>query len=64
MREQCFVSTKESDDRPSRRCVFPFIYKGVLYQVHVHTAAAYRIKPRRKLIGDVVIKHVNTNQLA
>jgi hypothetical protein len=33
VREQCFVSTKESDDRPSRRCVFPFIYKGVLYQV-------------------------------
>ncbi len=33
VREQCFVSTKETDDRPSRRCVFPFIYKGVLYQV-------------------------------
>jgi hypothetical protein len=29
-----------------------------------HTTAAYRNYSRRKLIEDVVIKHLNTNQLA
>ena len=31
-REHCFVSTIATEERPSRRCVFPFVYKGVLYQ--------------------------------
>ena len=30
--EQCFVSTLETSSSPSRRCVFPFQYRGVLYQ--------------------------------
>jgi len=32
VKEQCFVSTLETSSSPSRRCVFPFQYKGVLYQ--------------------------------
>lgn len=32
VREQCFVSTIETQKSPSKRCVFPFEYKGVLYQ--------------------------------
>merc|ERR1719189_2853266 len=30
--EKCFVSTLETASSPSRRCVFPFQYRGVLYQ--------------------------------
>jgi len=32
VREQCFVSTIETGKSPSKRCVFPFQYKGTLYQ--------------------------------
>jgi len=32
VREQCFVSTIGTQDSPSRRCVFPFEYKGTVYQ--------------------------------
>lgn len=32
VREQCFVSTIETQKSPSKRCVFPFEYKGALYQ--------------------------------
>jgi len=32
VREQCFVSTIETSKDPSKRCVFPFQYKGSLYQ--------------------------------
>lgn len=32
VREQCFVSTIETPTTPSKRCVFPFQYKGSLYQ--------------------------------
>lgn len=32
VREQCFVSTIETPTNPSKRCVFPFQYKGSLYQ--------------------------------
>ena len=32
VKEQCFVSTLETPDSPSRRCVFPFLYRGTLYQ--------------------------------
>eukprot|EP00092_Neocalanus_flemingeri_P010643 GFUD01011465.1.p1 GENE.GFUD01011465.1~~GFUD01011465.1.p1 ORF type:complete len:777 (+),score=122.67 GFUD01011465.1:174-2504(+) len=32
VREQCFVSTIETATEPSKRCVFPFQYKGSLYQ--------------------------------
>jgi len=31
-RTQCFVSTVGTPDRPSRRCVFPFTFKGRTYQ--------------------------------
>jgi len=32
VKEQCFVSTLETATSPSRRCVFPFQYRGALYQ--------------------------------
>jgi len=32
VREQCYVSTLGTDETPSRRCVFPFEYKGTVYQ--------------------------------
>jgi len=32
VREQCFVSTIETPESPSRRCVFPFNYRGSVYQ--------------------------------
>jgi len=32
VREQCFVSTIGTKESPSRRCVFPFEYKGTVYQ--------------------------------
>lgn len=32
VREQCFVSTIETEESPSRRCVFPFQYRGTVYQ--------------------------------
>jgi len=32
VREQCFVSTVGTPSKPSRRCVFPFIFQGKLYQ--------------------------------
>ena len=31
-REQCFVSTIQTADNASKRCVFPFQYKGTTYQ--------------------------------
>jgi len=32
VREHCFVSTIGTKESPSRRCVFPFEYKGTVYQ--------------------------------
>ena len=32
VQEQCFVSTLGTVEAPSRRCVFPFEYKGAVYQ--------------------------------